>query len=204
MDLKREKNGPKEQTEFEVSLERLRGRQSVRTTFRLPEDIIVLLAIVAGQFGLQQKALLDQLIDNAEFMKIRADKVRRDYEGKQPSRPKTFVLSKRSLNILEKISRERRIPRDALVAAVIQQLMPIIRAEREKQRKRQEIYEDLVSYLRFGQKLLAKSDKYLGRDDLAYDMIGKMVRLGEDCVAKMEEIIERGRNMEEVDVDFSG
>ena len=204
MDLKREQNGPKEQADFEVSLERLRGRQSVRTTFRLPEDIIVLLAIVAGQFGLQQKALLDQLIDNAEFMKIPADKVRREYQGRRSYRPKTFVLSKRSLHVLEKISRERRIPRDALVAAVIQQLLPIIRAEREKQRKRQEIYGDLVSCLRYGRKLLAKSEKYLGRDDLACDMIGKMVRLGEDCVEKMEEIIERGRNMEEVDVDLSG
>lgn len=201
MNLKNKQTGPPEQTGVEVSLERLRGRQSVRTTFRLPEGVIVLLGMVAGQFGLQQKALLDQLIDNAEFMKLPDDEARKDFQSKQPVRPKTFVLSKRSLYILEKVSRERGIPRDALVAAVIQQLMPIIRAEREKQRKRQEIYGDMVAYLRYGQNLLAKSEKSLGKDDQIHEMIARMVRLGEEGVAKMAEIIDRGRNMEEVDVD---
>lgn len=202
MDLKNKQTGPSEQKGVEVSLERLRGRQSVRTTFRLPEGVIVLLGIVAGQFGLQQKALLDQLIDNAEFMQLPDDGAGKDLREKQPVRTKTFVLSKRSLYILEKVSRERRIPRDALVAAVIQQLMPIIRAEREKQRKRQEIYGDMAAYLRYGQNLLAKSENSLGKDDQIHAMIARMVRLGEEGVAKMAEIIDRGRNMEEVDVDI--
>lgn len=202
MHVKNEQNEPKEQTEIEVSLERLRGRQSVRTTFRLPEDVILLLTLVAGQFGLQQKALLDQLIDNAEFMRIPEEIAKKD-TGKQAYRPKTFVLSKRSLHILEKVSRERRIPRDVLVAAVIQQLLPIIRTEREKQRRRQGIYDELLTYLRYGKKLLGKSESSLGRDDSVSMMIGRMVQLGEDCAAKMGEIIERGRNMAEVDVDFA-
>lgn len=201
MNLKNKQPRPPEQTGIEVSLERLRGRQSVRTTFRLPEGVIVLLGMVAGQFGLQQKALLDQLIDNAEFMQLPDDEARKDFQEKRPVRPKTFVLSKRSLYILEKVSRERGIPRDALVAAVIQQLMPIIRAEREKQRKRQEIYGDMVAYLRYGQNLLAKLENSLGKDDQIHEMIARMVRLGEEGVAKMAEIIDRGRNMEEVDVD---
>jgi hypothetical protein len=203
MEMKRGKKEPKTQTGLEVSLERLRGRQSVRTTFRLPEEIIVLLGIVADQFGLQQKALLDQLIDNAEFMKIPEEPARESVRERPAFRPKTFVLSKSSLHILEKVSRERGIPRDVLVAAVIQQLMPIIRAEREKQRKRQEIYEELLSVVRYGKKLLAKSEDYLGREDNVYGMIDKMIRQGEECVAKMAEILERGRNMEEVDLDLA-
>ncbi|HBG19466.1 MAG TPA: hypothetical protein DDY32_09400 [Desulfobulbaceae bacterium] len=202
MNFKNKQIRPPEQAGSEVSLERLRGRQSVRTTFRLPEGVIVLLGMAAGQFGLQQKALLDQLIDNAEFMQLPDDEGEKDLQEKQPVRPKTFVLSKRSLYILEKVSRERRIPRDALVAAVIQQLMPIIRAEREKQRKRQEIYAEMVTYLRYGQNLLAKTENSLGKDDQILDMMARMVRLGEEGVAKMAEIIDRGRNMEEVAVDI--
>ncbi|OGR18205.1 MAG: hypothetical protein A2X81_09935 [Desulfobacterales bacterium GWB2_56_26] len=202
MNFKNKQIRPPEQAGIEVSLERLRGRQSVRTTFRLPEGVIVLLGMAAGQFGLQQKALLDQLIDNAEFMQLPDDEGGKDLQEKQPVRPKTFVLSKRSLYILEKVSRERRIPRDALVAAVIQQLMPIIRAEREKQRKRQEIYADMVTYLRYGQNLLAKTENSLGKDDQILEMMARMVRLGEEGVAKMAEIIDRGRNMEEVAVDI--
>jgi len=203
MDLKNKQTGQPAQTGIEFSLERLRGRQSVRTTFRLPEGVIVLLGMVAGQFGLQQKALLDQLIDNAEFMQLPDDWAREDFQEKQPVRTKTFVLSKRSLYILEKVSRERRIPRDALVAAVIQQLMPIIRAEREKQRKRQEIYRDMLAYLRYGQDLLAKTENALGKDDQIHEMIARMVRLAEEGIAKMTEMIARGRNIEQVDVDVS-
>lgn len=203
MTFKNKQTRSPEQTGIEVSLERLRGRQSVRTTFRLPEGVIVLLGMVAGQFGLQQKALLDQLIDNAEFIQLPEDEAGRELQEKQPVRPKTFVLSKRSLYILEKVSRERRVPRDALVAAVIQQLMPIIRAEREKQRKRQEIHADMVTYLRHGQSLLAKIEKSLGKDDQILEMVARMVRLGEEGVVKMAEIIDRGRTMEEADVDVS-
>lgn len=202
MKVEKKTKGVPEQSGVEVSLEGLRGRQSVRTTFRLPEEVIGLLGIVAGQFGLQQKALLDQLIDNAEYMKIPEDRVR-NLQDRQAFRPKTFVLSKRSLHILEKVSQERRVPRDVLVAAVIQQLLPILRSEREKQRKRQEIYEDLATYLRYGRKLLAKSESFLGGDDHVHGMIDKMVRLGDECFAKMAEMLERGRNMEEVDIKIA-
>lgn len=195
-------NGRPEQAGIEVSLERLRGRQSVRTTFRLPEGIIVLLGMVAGQFGLQQKTLLDQLIDNAEFIELPEDD-NDDLQEKRPVRPKTFVLSKRSLYILDKVSRQRGIPRDALVAAVIQQLLPILRAERVKQRKRQEIYAEMAAYLRHGQKLLARTAKVLGEDDPFLEQLARMVRTGEDGAAKMAEIIDRGRNIEEVDVDVA-
>jgi len=41
----------------------LRGRQSVRTTFKLSERSIDALSILAGQLGIKQKSLFDHLID---------------------------------------------------------------------------------------------------------------------------------------------
>jgi hypothetical protein len=46
--------GQQEKPVIRMSLERLRGRQSVWTTFRLSKNVIVLLGIAAEQFGLQQ------------------------------------------------------------------------------------------------------------------------------------------------------
>lgn len=201
MSLKNDQNGPREKTGLKMSLERLRGRQSVRTTFRLPEDVIGLLGIAAGQFGLQQKVLLDQLIENVDVLKRVAETARQDLRAALPGRPKTFVLSKQTLLFLEKVSRECRIPRDALVELAILRLLPVVRSEREKQRKRVEILTDMVNYLRYGQRLLAKSESLLGQDDHVYELIEKMIRLGEGSVAKMEAIVAKGQNIEGVDVD---
>ena len=46
----------------------LRGRQSVRATFRLPPPIIELLSIAANQLGIKQKSLFDQLVEDREVL----------------------------------------------------------------------------------------------------------------------------------------
>ena len=48
---------------LQIDADELKGRQSVRTTFKLPEKTINLLKISAKHLGIQQKTLLDQLID---------------------------------------------------------------------------------------------------------------------------------------------
>lgn len=202
MEVNNNQNGHQEKPGVKMSLERLRGRQSVRTTFRLSEDVIGLLGIAAEQFGLQQKVLLDQLIENIDVLRSMAEKVQGSYRAGLAGRPKTFVLSKRTLHLLEMVSRECRISRDALVERAILRLLPVVRSELEKQRKRTEILSDMVTYLRFGQKLLAKSESLLGEGDQVHEMIEKMVRTGEGSVAKIEAIVARGRNLQEIDVDI--
>ena len=46
----------------------LKKKQSVRATFRLPDEIINLLSVVASQLGLKQKSLLDQLVEDKELL----------------------------------------------------------------------------------------------------------------------------------------
>lgn len=202
MEVNNDQNGQSEKPGAKVSLERLRGRQSVRTTFRLSEDVIGLLGIAAEQFGLQQKVLLDQLIDNTEVLRSMAEKIEGGFRDSLAGRPKTFVLSKRTLHLLEMVSRECRIPRDALVEQAILRLLPVVRSEREKQRKRLEILGEMVTYLRYGEQLMAKSKSLLGEDDQMHRMIEKMVRFGAGNVAKIEAIVARGRNLQEFDVDI--
>jgi hypothetical protein len=194
-----------EQPAIKISEERLRGRQSVRTTFRLSEDLIALIGIAAGQFGLKQKSLFDQLIEDTAVL----DKVAESAVGYSPDnsqrRPKTFVLSKRSLHSLEMVAAERRISRDALVEVSIRRLLPVVLAEWEKHKKRQTILVEMENFLGHGQDLLAKAEKLLGREDPVYEMIDRMVRLGKEKLTNLADIVARGKLMEKVRVErFAG
>lgn len=188
-----------------ISEERLRGRQSVRATFRLSEDLIALIGIVAGQFGLKQKSLFDQLIEDTDVLHKVAESAAGYTPDSSQRRPKTFVLSKRSLDSLEMVAAERRISRDALVEVSIRRLLPVVLAEWEKHKKRQAILVEMENFLGHGQELLAEVERLLGRGDPVYEMIDRMVRLGQEKVADLAEMVARGKLLEEVRVEgFSG
>jgi hypothetical protein len=194
-----------DQPGLKISEERLRGRQSVRTTFRLSEDLINLIGIVAVQFGLKQKSLFDQLIEDPAVLNKVAESVAGYTPDNTRRRPKTFVLSKHSLHSLEKVATERRISRDALVEVSIRRLLPVVLAEWEKHKKRQIILVEMESFLGHGQELLVQAERLLGRDDPVYEMVDRMVRLGKEKVANLADIVAKGKSMEKVRVErFSG
>ena len=67
-----EKNGEKKQTK-EISLLRavtsgLKGKQSVRATFRLSGGCIEAISIVANQMGIKQKSLFDHLVEDIKTL----------------------------------------------------------------------------------------------------------------------------------------
>ena len=119
-----------------ISAQGLKGKQSVRATFRLPEHIINLLGIVASQLGIKQKSLFDQLLENKDVLIKVAEKAHTNIHVKEERRQKMFVLSKNSLNVLAAVAKQQKIPRDFLVEISIERLLPIINAEQEKLKKR--------------------------------------------------------------------
>ncbi len=193
--------GLADQAGIEISEARLRGRQSVRTTFRLPVYLIELLGIIAGQFGVKQKSLFDQLIEDSEVL----DEVAAWVAGYTPEnierRPKTYVLSKDSLLALERVAAERRISRDILVEISIRRLLPLLLAERDKHAKRVKILGDMEKYLQQGHELQASAENLLGKTDPVYEMISKMVRLGEEKVLDLTGIVAKGKGLEKVRVE---
>jgi hypothetical protein len=186
---------------IEISEARLRGRQSVRTTFRLPVHLIELLGIIAGQFGVKQKSLFDQMVEDDAALDEIAEWVSSYTPENIERRQKTYVLSKQSLLALERVASERRISRDILVEISIRRLLPLLFAEREKHSKRVKILSDMEQYLRQGKQLLAKTEDLLGKDDPVYEMVGRMVRLGEEKVIDLADIVAKGRALEMVGVE---
>ena len=110
----------------------LRGRQSVRATFRLSQRAIHAISVVSVHLGIKQKSLFDHLIDDPVTLELVADEIRSDDFRNLERVQKTFVISRRTLSCLEDAARIRGAPRDALVEYSIQRLIPVINRERER------------------------------------------------------------------------
>ena len=143
----------------------LRGRQSVRATFKLSARAIDVLSIVAAQLGIKQKSLFDHLIEDVQSLNVIANEIEEDVFDTLDRVQKTFVISRRTLSCLEQTSRQFNAPRDALVEYSIQRLLPVIAKERERHSKRKEILNDINAHLAQGLKILQKAQSLLGEDD---------------------------------------
>jgi len=149
----------------------LRGRQSVRATFKLTEKAIDAISILSIHLGIKQKSLFDHLIEDTKSLNFIAQEMRSGQSKGADRIQKTYVLSRKTLLSLDRISKVSDTPRDALVENSIQRLLPLIAREKEKHRFRKEIIGDFGQYLGEGTKILRKSKKYLGEDDPITDKI---------------------------------
>jgi hypothetical protein len=151
------------------SADDLRGRQSVRATFKLSARAIDALSIVAVHLGIKQKSLFDQLIEDAGSLSHIAREMESDDFSTLERVQKTYVISRKTLRSLEDTSRQFDAPRDALVEYSIQRLLPVIAREREKHQKRKEILlQDINAHLEQGLKILNKTKALLGEKDPVY------------------------------------
>lgn len=185
------------QKNHELFMEDLKGKQSVRTTFRLPGQIIDLLSVMAAQLGIKQKSLFDQLIDDPRARKEVVAAAKNLPSGREDRRQKTFVISRSSLVALDSLARDQDIPRDVLVEVSIRRLMPIIETELKKHQKRKILLRDLNKYLQQGRQLLKKTGNFLGKNDQLYAMIEHQVKSCEKNAEMLKNMVDRGKPMEE-------
>jgi len=175
----------------------LRGRQSVRATFKLTEKAIDAISIVSTHLGIKQKSLFDHLIDDVRSLNLIAREIQADRFNKLNRIQKTYVLSRKTLLCLEEASRNFHAPRDALVEYSIQRLLPVIDEEREKHEKRKVILDDITGYLKEGEKILRKSGALLGEGDPVYDKFKTAMILFQNVHSSIEGYVERGKVIED-------
>lgn len=180
-----------------ISAKGLRGRQSVRATFKLPEHIIQMLSIVAKQLGLKQKSLFDQLIENIDVLNEIAENAQAPPTKSRNRRQKTFVISKQSLEILDSVSGRQDMSRDVLVEISIQRLLPIMTAEQEKHRKRIQILQEMETCRNSCRKLSKKTKHILGSDDKAAILASKITDTCERSVQELQMLVNDGQALEE-------
>ena len=110
---------------------------------------------------------------------------------------KTFVLSRRTLGLLQSACERFDAPRDALVEYSILRLMPVIEEEREKHRRRKEILKQVSAHVRRGEALLQEVRDSLGEDDPVFHSLWQAVHSGRDSEAAIATYVEKGKIIEE-------
>jgi hypothetical protein len=179
------------------SSEDLRGRQSVRATFKLSARAIEAMSIVAVHLGIKQKSLFDHLIEDVQSLKLIAREIESERFIALNRIQKTFVISRKTLSSLDETSRRFNAPRDALVEYSIQRLMPVITRERKRHRKRKEILSDMNEYLENGLEILQKSTALLGEEDPVSIRLSAAIKSLANAQSHVNAFVERGEIIEE-------
>ena len=105
-----EANESKDTGALELNTEQLKGKQSVRATFRLSDQMIDLLRVAATHLGVKQKSLIDELVQNRDTLNQLANKVQGVEQEAADRRQQTFVLSRNALDLLDGISDKHNLP----------------------------------------------------------------------------------------------
>jgi hypothetical protein len=179
----------------------LKGKQSVRATFRLTGGCIDAISIVAAQLGIKQKSLFDHLAEDIQSLESIAREIKNKKLKRQNRTQKTFVISRRSLSSLEEISKLFNAPRDALVEHSIQRLLPIINKEREKHEKRKVFLARIKKHFKEGEKILNDIKKQLGDDDPISNKFEMVMSGYETAKSNIKTFIDRGKSIEDFDSD---
>ena len=175
----------------------LRGRQSVRATFKLTEGCIDAISIVATHLGIKQKSLFDHLIDDMQSLSSIAREIQNSKLRIQNRVQKTYVMSRKSLLSLEQVSKSYNAPRDTLVEFSVQRLLPIIARERQRHEKRKEILAAITKHFNQGVKILHNINELLGEDDPIFDRFATTMAVYQKSYEQIESYIEKGKIIEE-------
>ena len=200
------KKNKENQWDVEFSLSRpstmdLRGRQSVRATFRLSETCIDAISVLSAQLGIKQKSVFDHLLEDAQVLKNMARELANIELDRQERIQKTFVISRRSLSYLDSISNKYDAPRDALVEYSVRRLLPIIAKERKKHEKRKRLLAEISNHFQEGENLLSKADEMLGTDDPVVNKLETAMSVYKNAFHDIANFIDRGKIIEEFQLE---
>ena len=179
----------------EESAAGLRGRQSVRTTFRLSQRSIHALSILARQLGIKQKSLFDHLIDDTLALKTIAREFD-DFDNSVQRVAKTYVVSRKTLENLEMVSVQYDTPRDALVEFSIERILPLIAREKVKHAKRKRVLREMQHYVDTGLVLLQKAENDLGPEDPVFMELYSMMKRIKNSCRNIDDCVVRGNSMD--------
>jgi len=179
----------------------LRGRQSVRATFRLTAACIEAITVVATQLGIKQKSLFDHITEDTELLELLAREVDQG-QIRPPSRvQKTYVISRRSLRSLDEISQTFNAPRDALIELSVKRLLPVIEREQIRHRKRKQMLESIKAHFREGQQVLKEIEQGLGAGDVVHTKLESAMTTYANALNQIAAMVAKGEIIEDFDVE---
>jgi len=181
----------------ESSMFDLRGKQSVRATFKLSQKAIDAIGLVAIHMGIKQKSLFDHIIEDMDALDSLAQTIRIRQFKKIPRKQKTFVLSRRTIDALETISSAYGTPRDALVEYSVKKLESIISAEKARHEERKILQREIMDHFAQGKMLYKKAIRILGKDDPFCRRFEKAVFACMKTEENLHDFIEKSKVLED-------
>jgi len=178
------------------SMFELRGKQSVRATFKISQKAIDAIGLVAIHMGIKQKSLFDHIIEDSDALGSLAKTIRIRQFKKIPRKQKTFVLSRKTIESLGAISLAYGTPRDALVEYSVKKLESIINAEKARHKERKILLKEVIDHFYQGRVLYKKAIAILGKDDPFTRRIGKAVFDCQKREVELSEFIEKSKVLE--------
>ncbi|MBC2712201.1 MAG: hypothetical protein HGJ94_14835 [Desulfosarcina sp.] len=182
-----------------ITSSRLRGRQSVRATFKLSSGCIEAISIVAAQLGIKQKSLFDHLVQDSDSLNAIAKEVQNARVLAENRVQKTYVISRKSLSLLDEISRAFNAPRDALVEFSVRRLLPVIDNEQKKYEMRKAAFSGIQRHFDKGRQLLDKMIDQLGEDDPVVAKLASVMDAYAGATKAIGTFLERTRGIENFD-----
>ncbi|MDD9301067.1 MAG: hypothetical protein HUK40_01490 [Desulfobacter sp.] len=175
----------------------LRGKQSVRATFKLSQKAIDAIGLVAIHMGIKQKSLFDHIIEDYSALDQLARTIHVRQFKKIPRRQKTFVLSRKTIEALTAISETYNMPRDALVEYSIKKLESVIQSEKIRHKERKTLARLMGSRFKESAALYLESVKILGADDPFCRRLEKVVETMEKTQQEVQDFLEKSKVLED-------
>ena len=175
----------------------LRGKQSVRATFKLSQKAIDSIGLVAIHLGIKQKSLFDHIIDDLDALDSLAQQIQLRQFKKIPRKQKTYVLSRQTIDALEAISQAYDTPRDALVEYSVKKLESIINAEKARHKERKILQKNIIDHFNQGRALYKKASDLLGKNDPFCKRMEKAVFACEKTQTELSDFLEKSKILEE-------
>lgn len=175
----------------------LRGKQSVRATFKLSQKAIDAIGLVAIHMGIKQKSLFDHIIEDHRALDELARNIRVRQFKKIERKQKTFVLSRRTIEALTAISETYNMPRDALVEYSIKKLETVIQEEKIRHRERIRLTRKLSDRFDAVTALYREAAETLGADDPFCRQMEKAVLALDRTRQEVEAFLEKSQVLED-------
>ncbi|MCP4723005.1 MAG: hypothetical protein GY860_26430 [Desulfobacteraceae bacterium] len=174
----------------------LRGKQSVRATFKLSQKAIDSIGLVAIHMGIKQKSLFDHIIEDMTALSDLAKTIRIRQFNKISRKQKTFVLSRKTIDALGAISETYGMPRDALVEYSVKKLESVIMAEKLRHEERKKLQRQMAAHFMAGEELYQKATELLGVDDPFCRRLEKSVAMARKTTQEVNEFLKKSKVLE--------
>lgn len=179
-----------------ASATELRGRQSIRVSFKLTRKCIEAMNILGSHLRLKPKSLFDHMVQESQTLEAIAARAQGLSPDNQPRMAKTYVISRDAAEMLDDVARTRKVSRDALVETSVQHLMPLIQKEQVRHTARKNLASRMERHVQGGRELLDDMVAELGEGDPMYDKMRSVMAVYERAFESLSVFIQKGEIIE--------